>query len=259
MCMDAINARNISHHVDGFSLKDINLSIPKGKISSIVGPNGSGKSTFLKLISQLLPCSCGEICVYGKPVDCYKKKEFARTVSMLPQSKQSLPNVTVKELISYGRSPYKSMFQQRPSAEDDATVTWAMEISGTAKHQDRLFHALSGGEQQKVRLAMALAQKTDILLLDEPTTYLDIAHQIDLMELVQKINQEQGITIVMVLHDLQQAAAYSDYIIALKEGCVTETGAPKEVLTSGFLKKVYNIRASIRFEEDYPIIIPIRN
>lgn len=254
--MIAIEAKNISLRVEGFSLEDINLSIPKGKITTIIGPNGSGKSTFLKIISQLLTCKCGEICVYDQPIQCYKKKEFAKTVSMLPQSKQSLPDLTVKELVSYGRSPYKKTFQKRSSSDDEQIIEWAMEVTGTVKYRDRMFHSLSGGEQQKARIAMALAQKTDILLLDEPTTYLDIAHQIDVMEILQQINEEYNITIVMVLHELQQAAAYSDYLIALKGGCVADKGEPKSILTSEFFKKVYNINASIRFEDRYPIIIP---
>lgn len=254
--MIAIEAKNISHHVEGFALNDINLAIPKEKITTIIGPNGSGKSTFLKIISQLLTCKCGEICIYDKPVECYKKKDFARTVSMLPQSKQSLPDITVKELVSYGRSPYKSLFQKGNTSTDEEIIEWAMEVTGTAKNQNRMFHSLSGGEQQKARIAMALAQKTGILLLDEPTTYLDIAHQIDVMEILQEINKEYKITIVMVLHELQQAAAYSDFLIALKGGCVADFGEPQSILTSEFLKTVYNIDASIRFEDSYPIIIP---
>ena len=254
--MVAIEAKNIAHRVEGFFLNDINLAIPKGKITTIIGPNGSGKSTFLKIISQLRTCKCGEVCVYGQPVQRYKKKEFAKTISMLPQSKQTLPDLTVKELVSYGRSPYQSTFGKRSSSEDEQIIEWAMKVTGTSKYRDRMFHSLSGGEQQKARIAMALTQKTDILLLDEPTTYLDIAHQLDVMEILQKINQEYEITIVMVLHELQQAAVYSDYLIALKGGCVADKGEPKSILTSEFLKRVYNINASIRFEDHYPIIIP---
>ena len=131
--MVAIEAKNISYRVEGFYLNDINLSIPKGKITTIIGPNGSGKSTFLKIISQLLVCKCGEIYVYDQPIQCFRKKEFAKTVSMLPQSKQSLPDLTVKELVSYGRSPYKSTFQKRSSSEDEEIIEWAMEVTGTSK------------------------------------------------------------------------------------------------------------------------------
>lgn len=252
----AIKTESISLNLGAFQLHDISLSIPKGKITTIVGPNGSGKSTFLKIITKLLPADNGSIYVQNKRSTTYKAKDYARTVSMLPQSKDSLPNLTVRELISFGRSPYKSLWSNRLTADDEVIIKQAMQMTHTTKHENRLFSNLSGGEQQKVRIAMALAQKTEILLLDEPTTYLDIAHQLDVMELLYQINKEYQITIVMVLHDLQQAATYSDHMIALKQGKVVDSGTPASMITVDFLRKVYEINARILFEDGYPLIIP---
>lgn len=254
--MNAIEASNLCQRVGFFQLKDISLVIPKGKMTAIIGPNGSGKSTFLKITAQLMGMDEGEILVQDQPIHTYKRREFAKTISMLPQSKEELPDLCVRELVSYGRSPHHSFLHKGSKAADEAVIDWALDITGTKKHESRMFHELSGGEQQKARIAMALAQKTDILLLDEPTTYLDMAHQLDLMEMLQEINDQYGITIVMVLHDLQQAAAYSHYMIALKGGCLIDQGKPKELLTASFLQKVYNITAKIHFDEDYPVIIP---
>ncbi|WP_042352867.1 ABC transporter ATP-binding protein [Bacillus massiliigorillae] len=256
--MIAVEARNIAHHVGQFALQNINLTFPKGQVTAIVGPNGSGKSTFLKIVSQLLNLHEGYMFVHNKPIQHYKQKEFAQILSMLPQSKQALPDLTVEELISFGRYPYKGLFQQQSSNKDKEIVQWAMNITGTTKHRERMFHQLSGGEQQKVRIAMALAQKTDIILLDEPTTFLDLSHQLDVMEMLQQINIDYGITIIMVLHDLQQAATYCHNMIAMKQGRVAQVGQPKQILTPQFLKEVYDIEACIKFEEDFPIIIPKR-
>jgi len=254
--MRAIQTDCISFKVDTFQLKDISLSIPKQKITSIVGPNGSGKSTLLKIISKLLLADSGSIFVHNQNIKSYKSKEFARSISMLPQSKESLPNLTVKELISFGRSPYKNFLNHRLTKIDEMIIHESMVMTNTEKYQNRLFFSLSGGEQQKVRIAMALAQKTSILLLDEPTTYLDISHQLEVMELLQTINETYEMTIIMVLHDLQQAASYSDYLIALKNGEIAKSGSPEATITETFLKNVYDIQARIIFEDDYPLIIP---
>lgn len=256
--MSAIETEHIHHQVSFFQMNDVTVSIPLGQITAIVGPNGSGKSTLLKIITKLLKADQGSIRVNGKSIHDYKQSEFAKTISMLTQSKGSLPDLTVKELISYGRSPYKRIFD-RMSREDKDIMDWAMKVTGTTRHETRMFHTLSGGEQQKVRIAMALAQQTSIILLDEPTTFLDISHQLDVMEMLQKINQEYCITVVMVLHDLQQAANYCHYMIAMKDGRIMSLGKPKEVITPQFLNEVYRIEAKVLFEEEYPIIIPLRS
>ncbi|MBO1004051.1 ABC transporter ATP-binding protein [Pseudogracilibacillus auburnensis] len=254
--MEAIQTKGISLKIDKFQLDNISLSIPSRKITSIVGPNGSGKSTLLKIISRLVTANDGTVYVQNKNAKNYKTKEFAKTIAMLPQSKDMLPNVTVRELISFGREPYKHFLSNRLNEEDEEIIDAAMKMTKTTKHENRLFYSLSGGEQQKVRIAMALAQKTDILLLDEPTTFLDIAHQYDLMELLQQINEKYNMTIIMVLHELQQAAAYSHYMIAMKHGNIIECGVPEKLLSTKFLHDVYEIDARILFEDGFPLIIP---
>ncbi len=232
--MTAIQTEQLELEMGHFRLDNISASIPKGKITGIVGPNGSGKSTLLKVMTRLLDADKGEVQIEQRPLKDYSTKELARSVSMLPQSKSGLPELTVRELVAYGRSPHKRLFESRMKQEDEAIIDWALEITGTKRHENRMFHTLSGGEQQKARIAMALAQKTDILLLDEPTTYLDIAHQLDVMEMLQKINQEYNLTILMVLHDLQQAAHYCDYLIAMKRGKIVTTGTPEDILSREF-------------------------
>ncbi|MEK8131501.1 heme oxygenase [Paenibacillus filicis] len=255
--MSAIEAKHVRLQVGGFGMEDLSVSFPAGKMTAIVGPNGSGKSTLLKIITRLVQPDRGEVEVHGQPAKAYSSVQFAQTIAMLTQSKGQLPDMTVRELVAYGRSPYKRLFD-RMSAEDQEIVDWALQVTGTKRNEHRMFQTLSGGEQQKARIAMALAQKTNILLLDEPTTYLDISHQLDVMEMLETINREYGLTIVMVLHDLQQAAAYCHFMIAMKRGKVVETGEPKEMLTSRFLQEVYRIEAKVKFEDDYPVIIPIK-
>ncbi|MCS7464743.1 ABC transporter ATP-binding protein [Paenibacillus doosanensis] len=255
--MNALETSQIQLQVGSFRLNSVNVSIPPEKMTAIVGPNGSGKSTLLKIISRLLQPDGGQVLLYGKSIKEYKTVEFAQALSMLTQSKSSIPDLTVKELISYGRSPYKRMFD-RMNKDDEQIIDWAMNITGTKRHEQRMFHTLSGGEQQKVRIAMALAQKTNIILLDEPTTFLDISHQLDVMEMLQRINQELKITVVMVLHDLQQAACYCQYMIAMKDGKVQIAGNPKEIINVHFLNEVYKIEARVTFEDQYPIIIPLK-
>ncbi|TDF91735.1 ABC transporter ATP-binding protein [Paenibacillus piri] len=256
--MTAIRTKHIELHVGAFHLNNISISIPRGKITAIVGPNGSGKSTLLKVISTLLHANKGEVVLHNKPITAYRPIELAQTVAMLTQSSQPPPDMTVRELISYGRSPHKRLFD-RMTAEDERHVEWALNVTGTKKHENRMIHTLSGGEQQKARIAMILAQQTNIILLDEPTTFLDIAHQLDVMEMLQKINQEYpAVTVVSVLHDLQQAANYCHHMIAMKSGAIHTAGAPKQILNPQLLKDVYNIEAKVTFEDDYPVIIPIK-
>ncbi|KQO09594.1 heme oxygenase [Paenibacillus sp. Leaf72] len=252
----AIHIENVGLSVGAFEMEDANMIIPSGKITAIVGPNGSGKSTMLKVITKLLTPDKGEVFINQKPLKTYKSKDFAKDIAMLTQSKEMIPDLTVRELVSFGRSPHKPMFKNKMTHEDNDIIDWALKITGTKRYQHQMFYTLSGGEQQKARIAMALAQKTNILLLDEPTTYLDIAHQFDVMEMLQQINRDHQITIVMVLHDLQQAAAYCDHMIAMKRGLIAMTGEPQTVLTSEFLKDVYNMDARIKFDEGYPLIIP---
>ena len=257
--MEAIKISNLSKQVGMFSLLDVSLTIPAGKITTIVGPNGSGKSTLLKTIARLIPFNNGDIYINKKNIKLYKTKKFAQTIAMLPQSKDDLPNLTVFEIITFGRAPYQSLFSNRLTANDLQLIEEAMQITGVTPFRDRLFHHLSGGEQQRVRLAMALAQDTRILLLDEPTTFLDMTYQFELMDLLTKINKTLNTTIIMVLHDLQQAASYGHKMIALKKGEVITSGDPRDILTADFLKEIYNLEASIFYKNNFPLIIPNTN
>ncbi|RST61629.1 ABC transporter ATP-binding protein [Siminovitchia terrae] len=254
--MTAIQTKEMELDLGHFHLKDVSCSIPNGKITSIVGPNGSGKSTILKLITRLTKQTSGEIYIYDKQTNKYSLKKFSQTVSMLPQSKEGLPDLTVKELVAYGRSPYKKLFEHRLTQKDEEIINRALEMTGTKQYENRLIHTLSGGERQRARIAMALAQSTDILILDEPTTFLDIAHQFELMEMLRHINEIYQMTIVMVLHDLQQAAAYSHHLIAVKNGQIQAMGSPESVLDSKFLKDIYGLDADVQFDGYFPIIIP---
>ncbi|MFS0723824.1 heme oxygenase [Paenibacillus sp. 1P07SE] len=255
--MTAIETVNLAYEAGMFELPDLSLQLPAGRITAIVGPNGSGKSTLLKLITGLLQPAAGRIEVRGRPADDYTMSQFARTLTMLPQAKDMMPELTVRELVAYGRAPYKRLLRQGLTPEDEEIVDWAMRVMSIRRHEDRMFHTLSGGEQQKARIAMALAQKTGILLLDEPTTYMDIAHQLEVMRTLTKLNQDHGITIVMVLHDLQHAAAFCHHLIAMKDGEIAASGPPKQVIHAGFLREVYEIEASVSFEGQYPVIIPV--
>lgn len=253
----AIEVEQITLNRGHFQLDDISLAIPAGKLTAIVGPNGSGKSTLLRIMVQLLQPDHGMVKVQGMPATQYTRREWSRQITMLPQLKEALPQLTVRELVAYGRAPHKRRFQSLHSAEDQAIITQMLDWTGIARYSDRMFHTLSGGEQQRARIAMALAQQTPIVLLDEPTTFLDIAHQFEVMDMLHRINRETGLTIVMVLHELQQAAAYCHHMIALKNGRLAAQGEPLDLLTDTFIQHVYGMNATIQYEGKYPVIVPV--
>lgn len=172
------------------------------------------------------------------------------------QTRTAIPSMTVRELVALGRSPHRSIWK-KSSTSDHEAIEWALEVTNSRTNENRMLHTLSGGERQKAYIAMALAQKTETIILDEPTTYLDIAHQLELLELLKQLNQTHGITILMVLHDLQQAAKYCDRLIAMKRGQVHQIGSPKEVLTEDFFKEVFGIQAEVHLDGEHPLIIPI--
>ncbi|MCE4050937.1 ABC transporter ATP-binding protein [Bacillus sp. Au-Bac7] len=253
--MTVLKSEDLRFAQGKFRLHDINLEFPQGKMTAIVGPNGSGKSTLLKLFARLLKTDSGNVTLDNQLILKYKRKEYAKKIAMLLQAKEIMPNITVKELVAYGRVPFQKL-AGTASAEDKEIIAWAIKETGLEKMADRMVGHLSGGEMQRARIAMALAQKTPVLLLDEPTTYLDITHQLELMKLLTRINKTYQITIIMVLHELQYAGAYSDNLIVMKDGAVYQTGKPQSILTAQLLKDVYEIDARIKFENNYPIIIP---
>jgi len=237
--------------------RNLSVQIPDGSFTVIVGPNGCGKSTLLRTLSNLLKPSEGQILLDGKAITAYKSKEVARKLGLLPQSSTAPDGITVANLIAHGRYPYQSLIRQWTD-EDEAAVMSAMELTNTSDLSHRYVDELSGGQRQRVWVAMVLAQQTPILLLDEPTTYLDIAHQIELLELFKDLNQ-QGNTLVAVLHDLNHAARYADNIIAMKDGQVIAQGDPREIITAKLVEEVFGLKCIIIDDPiaNTPLVVPL--
>ncbi|REJ11146.1 ABC transporter ATP-binding protein [Halobacillus trueperi] len=225
-------------------VEDLNLHIPEGEITTIIGPNGCGKSTILKTMSRLLEPKSGVVYLDGKAIHKESTKQIAKKMAVLPQTPQAPSGLTVYELVSYGRFPHQRGFGKLTD-EDRDIIQWALEVTGVLQFSERPIDALSGGQRQKVWIAMALAQGTELLLLDEPTTYLDLAHQLEVLTLLEKLNKEEGRTIVMVLHDLNHAARFADHLVALNSGKIIKEGTAHEVMTSSVLRRVFNIDAAI--------------
>ncbi|MDV2686455.1 ABC transporter ATP-binding protein [Alkalihalophilus lindianensis] len=225
-------------------VKNLTTEIPDKKITTIIGPNGCGKSTLLKAITRVISSQSGNVILDGESIFTKNTKELAKQMATLPQTPESASGLTVAELVSYGRFPYQKGFG-RLTKKDIEKIDWALTVTGTIDYKYRSVDALSGGQRQRVWIAMALAQDTEIIFLDEPTTYLDMAHQLEVLELLQQLNKEQGRTIVMVLHDLNQAARFADHIIALKDGEIVQSGSCEEVIRNDVLQKVFGIDALI--------------
>jgi len=225
-------------------VKNLSIHIPDKKITTIIGSNGCGKSTLLKAITRIIAQQAGTVLLDGEDIAKQHTKELARKMAILPQSPESVGGLTVGELVSYGRFPYQKGFG-RLTKRDFEVIDWALEATGTMDFKFRPVDALSGGQRQRVWIAMALAQETDIIFLDEPTTYLDMAHQLEVLELLQELNQNEGRTIVMVLHDLNQAARFADHLIALKAGEIVKAGTCEEVIQREVLREVFQIDAEI--------------
>ena len=225
-------------------INNLEIVIPERKITSIIGPNGCGKSTLLKAVGRILKPERGSVYLDGIDIYTLNTKEVAKKMSILPQSPKAPSGITVGELVSYGRFPHQHSLKKL-TVEDKKIIQWAMDITKLSEYEVTLVDNLSGGQRQRVWIAMALAQQTDIILLDEPTTYLDLAYQLEILELLYRLNKEQGCTIAMVLHDLNLASRFSDYIIAMRSGKIIEYGTPDEVICEDVLKKTFNINADI--------------
>ena len=225
-------------------LKNLSVAIPDNEITVIIGPNGCGKSTLLKSLTRIIKDYKGNIILDGKNILRENTKTLAQKMAILPQIPESQIGITVRELVSYGRFPYQKALQGK-SKKDIEIVDWAMKVTDVNNFSNRSLEELSGGQKQRVWISMALAQETDIIFLDEPTTYLDIAHQLEVLELLKTLNKKEKRTIVMVLHDINQAARFAHYIIAMKDGKIIKKGSPKEVVTKEVLREIYNIEAII--------------
>jgi iron complex transport system ATP-binding protein len=230
-------------------LRDVSLRMEEGEITTILGANGSGKSTLFALMTKQKETTKGQIFLRGKNVRNLSPKDFAKSVAIVMQSASANADFTVEELVSFGRTPYRK-WMQKNTPEDQRLVEWAMEVTGILPYRQREIGQLSGGQRQRVWIAMALAQNTKILFLDEPTTYLDIRYQIEILNLIRQLNQEYGITIVMVLHEINQAIAYSHRVIGIKEGEVLFSGKPEEVICEETMVELYDTELKVHQIKD---------
>ena len=222
-------------------IRGLNCDIKEGEITTIIGPNGCGKSTLLQILTKIYTDYSGSVSMYGRSIETIKMKEFARKVAIGNQYNTAQGDISVKQLVGYGRIPYKNLAISHMNDEDEEKINWALEITEMKQLEDEKVSSLSGGQKQRAWIAMALAQNTKVLFLDEPTTYLDIKYQREILEIVEKLNDEHDITIVMVLHDINQAIRYSHNIIAMKDGKIHSTGDAKTVVTEKLIKDVYGI------------------
>lgn len=243
--IDSMSARDLSvDYGDRRVIDGLDVSFPRGQVTTIVGSNGCGKSTLLKAMSRLIPVSGGEVLLNGHDISTMKRKDLAQTVSVLPQSPVAPEGLNVADLVSRGRHPHQSWIRQW-SSTDEAEVYRALDMTGSLALAERTVDSLSGGQRQRVWISMVLAQNTEILFLDEPTTYLDLATSVEILELVQKLRHELDRTVVMVLHDLNLAVRYSDNLVVMKAGQILATGHPRDVITSELLLEAFALEALV--------------
>ena len=244
---------------DKVVVKNANIQIYDGEIVTIIGPNGSGKSTLIKAMSRCLKAKSGEILLDGMNINKIPTKVISRRIAILPQVKNISGDISVETLVSYGRYPHLN-FGQRLQKHDYLAIDCAIEKTGLRKIKSQNVVTLSGGERQRAWIAMALAQKPEILILDEPTTFLDISYQLEVLELVKELNESLGITVVMVLHDLNQAARYSDKIYVLNEGQIFKYGQPRHIMNPQLLQEIFRIEAHVYEDEvnSCPYFIPYK-
>lgn len=238
--------------IDGLILK-----IKEGKITTLIGANGCGKSTLFNLMTKNIKPDNGKIFLGGQNIEQMKLKDFARKTAIVHQYNTAPPDITVKKLVEFGRTPYHTLGLSPNLEEDREKVRFALEITNTKKFEDKPVSQLSGGQKQRVWIAMALAQDTKILFLDEPTTYLDIRYQLQILRLVKRLNSEFNITVIMVLHDINQSLCYSDEIVAMQNGKVLSQGVPKEIITPKLIKEVYGVTLETGEIDGKPFVIPV--
>ncbi len=249
--MISIDHISFSYHEKSF-IEDLSVFFPEGQITSIIGPNGSGKSTLLMLISRILQLSKGQIILDNQNINEISHKDYAKKIAVVHQKNSIDQDLHVETIVGYGRLPYLGYFDH-PSSQDYEIIDWALEVTGLKDLRKRNYSELSGGQQQRVWIALALAQKTPIMLLDEPTTYLDIKYQIEILELIKKMNQEYQMTIIMVHHDINQAIHFSHHIIALKNGCKVFDGKSLDLLNQNLLKEIYDDDFTVIHQDSHHI------
>jgi iron complex transport system ATP-binding protein len=245
-------------YADRVVLRELDLAVPPGVITAIVGANACGKSTLLRAMSRMLAPREGRVVLDGELVHRMPAKRLARLLGLLPQSPIAPDGITVADLVGRGRHPHQRVFS-RWSREDDEAVSAALEATDTVQLADRPVDELSGGQRQRVWIAMALAQRTDLLLLDEPTTFLDVSHQVEVLDLLTDLNRSRGTTVVMVLHDLNLAARYADHLVAVADGGIYAAGSPAEVLTEETVRAVFGLDSRVIADpvSGTPLMLPI--
>ncbi len=236
----------------------LDLDVVAGTVTAVIGPNGCGKSTLLRALGRLLKPSAGQVLLDGRRIDRMPTREVARVLGLLPQSPVAPEGLTVADLVARGRHPHQTWYRQW-SADDERAVATALDWTGIADLAERPVDELSGGQRQRAWISMALAQGTDLLLLDEPTTFLDLAHQVEVLELVRRLHREAGRTVVMVLHDLNLAARYADRLIAMRAGRIVAAGEPAAVITEDLLAEVFGLAARVIPDpvSGSPLVVPI--
>lgn len=257
--MGVLKAKDVSVTVQQREILHVDaLEIAEGKRTAIIGPNGSGKSTLLKALSGFTKYTRGEVLFEGQEIGRLSKKKIAQKLAILPQGSSAPSDLTVRELVDYGRFPHRKWWGGI-SPEDKESVRWALAQTGLDHLKERFVSTLSGGERQRAWIAMALAQKPKVLLLDEPTTYLDIAHQLEVMHIISSLNRENKITVLMVLHDIYHAMEYADEVIVINGGKIIAVGAPYEVVTIALLEDVFGVTAErFRNAEGRSVLLPVR-
>ncbi|WP_228404606.1 ABC transporter ATP-binding protein [Pseudarthrobacter sp. L1SW] len=261
--MAVLNAKDLTLKYDQRCVVDgLTAEIPEGKVTMIVGANACGKSTLLRGLSRLLKPAAGAVTLDGKDIHSRPARELARTLGLLPQHPTAPDGITVRDLVGRGRYPHQGFFRswrEGDMSPHDLAVQRALEATDTLALAGRNVDELSGGQRQRVWIAMALAQETDVLLLDEPTTYLDLAHQVEVLDLVTDLNRQRGTTVAIVLHDLNLAARYADNVIAMKSGAVVAVGSPLEVVTESLVRDVFGLESRVIPDpvSGTPLVIPI--
>ena len=257
--MTSLQVEDLSLGYGSLTVVDrVSTAVPPGRVTAIVGANGCGKSTLLRGMARILTPTTGRVLLDGRPLTDLPTRQIARTLSLLPQGPSCPDGISVADLVGRGRTPHRQPWRGW-TAEDEDAVAQALQLTGTADLAHRAVAELSGGQRQRVWLAMTLAQQTDLMLLDEPTTYLDLAHQIDLLELLRELNAGLGRTIVMVLHELNLAARYADHVIAMQDGRIATEGAPAQVFTAGVVEQVFGLRVQVMTDPvaGSPMLVPL--
>jgi iron complex transport system ATP-binding protein len=243
---------------DAMVVDGLDLDVHDGTVTAIIGPNGCGKSTLLRALARLLPARGGQVLLDGKQIERWPTREVAKILGLLPQTPVAPDGLTVSDLVSRGRHPHQAWYRQW-SGDDESAVAQALGWTNMTEFADRAIDTLSGGQRQRAWISMALAQGTDLILLDEPTTFLDLAHQVEVLDLIERLHHEMGRTVVMVLHDLNLAARYASRLIAMRDGRIVAAGEPAEVLTADLLRAVFGLEAQIMVDPvaGTPLVVPI--